>query len=293
MSDPAQKRPPKPAAKARKPRDETPDLEFNFPKRAPNTAKTTLDPFQAAGLFPEPGLRVFNAPAGLPFPRAMAEGVLARLRACGADPAALSEIEIIVSTQRAARALRAAFVEAADGIALGPRLRTLGDIGADLSLPCDAPPPIDKMRRLMLLTRLTRALLETAPDLGAPAVAAPLAADLAALLESAQAAGVSLDGLDAFEEDRYAAHWSLSRKFLELIREVWPTILEQEGRIDPEDRRRRVVAALAERWAEEPPARPVIVAGSTGSLDTSAWFISLVASLPQGAVVLPGFDGGM
>ena len=291
MSDAAPKRPAKP--KARKPRAEAPNLDFDFPMRAASATMAGRDPFSAEGLFPEPGPRVFNAPAGLPFPKAMAEGVLARLRACGADPAALSDVEIIVSTQRAARSLRAAFVEAADGVALGPRLYTLGDIGADLSLPCDAPPPIDKMRRLMLLTRLTRALLESAPELGAPAVAAPLAADLAALLESAQAAGVSLNGLEAFEEDRYAAHWSLSRKFLELIREVWPTILEQEGRIDPEDRRRRVVAALAERWADAPPTRPVIVAGSTGSLDTSAWFISLVAALPQGAVVLPGFDGGM
>ena len=50
---------------------------------------------------------------------------------------------------------------------------------------------------------------------------------------------------------------------------------------------------LAARWAVEPPAHPVIVAGSTGSRGTTALLMQAVARLPQGAVVLPGFDGDM
>ncbi|AMY71713.1 exonuclease-like protein [Frigidibacter mobilis] len=48
--------------------------------------------------------------------------------------------------------------------------------------------------------------------------------------------------------------------------------------------------ALVQAWAEAPPEGPVIVAGSTGSRGATALFLQAVARLPQGAVLLPGFD---
>ena len=45
-----------------------------------------------------------------------------------------------------------------------------------------------------------------------------------------------------------------------------------------------------QRWGSAPPADPVIVAGSTGSRGATAQLMAAVARLPQGAVVLPGFD---
>lgn len=128
-------------------------------------------------LFPEPGPRVFNAPPGLPFPDAFARGVLSRLDASGAGPEALADVEIIVSTQRAVRALRSAFVAASSGGALGPKLRTLSDLARDVDAPADAVPAMDGARRLLMLTQLVRALLEREPALGAPVVAPRLAAD--------------------------------------------------------------------------------------------------------------------
>ena len=50
-----------------------------------------------------------------------------------------------------------------------------------------------------------------------------------------------------------------------------------------------MIAAEAERLAT-PPDGPVIAAGSTGSMPATARFLSEVAKLPQGAVVLPGLD---
>lgn len=249
-------------------------------------------------LFPEPGPRVFTVPPGLPFAKALADGVLTRLVAAGGDAAELADLEIIVSTERAVRALRSAFVAAArdrgwGAAVLGPRLTTLGGLSHDAAAPVDAPPAINGTRRLLILTRLVRALLENEPSLGAPSVASSLAADLSALLDSVQAAGVSLDALDAIGGGEHAAHWALSRQFLEIIRAAWPALLAAEQRLDPEDRRRQVVAALGALWAEQPATKPMIVAGSTGSLDTSAWFIALIAALPQGAVVLPGLDRAM
>jgi double-strand break repair protein AddB len=53
------------------------------------------------------------------------------------------------------------------------------------------------------------------------------------------------------------------------------------------------VERLSERWAKAPPAHPVIVAGSTGSRGTTAAFMAAVAQLPEGHLVLPGFDFDM
>jgi len=60
--------------------------------------------------------------------------------------------------------------------------------------------------------------------------------------------------------------------------------------MDAQTRQRRVVEALTERWQAAPPRHPIILAGSTGSRGTTLMLMRAVARLPQGALVLPGFD---
>ncbi len=57
-------------------------------------------------------------------------------------------------------------------------------------------------------------------------------------------------------------------------------------------RQRRAAERLASDWAagHDLPDAPVIVAGSTGSHGGTRLFMQAVAALPNGAVVLPGFD---
>jgi double-strand break repair protein AddB len=57
-----------------------------------------------------------------------------------------------------------------------------------------------------------------------------------------------------------------------------------------EARQRAVIEAYAQMWQANPPSHPIIVAGSTGSRGATALFMQAVVNLPQGAVVLPGFD---
>ncbi|WP_067923746.1 double-strand break repair protein AddB, partial [Sulfitobacter sp. HI0040] len=59
---------------------------------------------------------------------------------------------------------------------------------------------------------------------------------------------------------------------------------------DSEARQRQLVERIIAHWREAPPAHPVILAGSTGSRGTTALLMEAIARLPQGAVVLPGFD---
>jgi ATP-dependent helicase/nuclease subunit B len=46
----------------------------------------------------------------------------------------------------------------------------------------------------------------------------------------------------------------------------------------------------AERLAASPLRGPVIAAGSTGTVPATARLLQVIASLPNGAVVLPGLD---
>src|SRR5262249_5348527 len=48
--------------------------------------------------------------------------------------------------------------------------------------------------------------------------------------------------------------------------------------------------ALSARWRVHPPARPIVIAGSTGSIATTRDLMRVVAGLPRGVVVLPGLD---
>lgn len=242
-------------------------------------------------LFDAPGPRVFAAPAGRPFAEALAVGTLARLDALGAQRETLAEIELTVMTSRARRATRTAFARISGGAVLGPRLRGFEELGTeDLDDPADlGAPPIDPTTRLLTLTRLVRELLIAAPDLGAPAVAPQLAQDLGKLLDDAGAAGATLDGLDALETGRHAAHWEASGRFLQIVRALWPTILDEAGRSEPKARRRKLVEALAKLWAERPPARPMLIAGAPTD-DAAEEFFALIARAPQGAVILPGLD---
>lgn len=258
-------------------------------------------------LFTTPGPRVFNAELGRPFAEDFAQGVLHRLRAAGGGPMDLADIHVIVSTRRMVRALRRAFAVANGGATLGPRMSSLGDVDMfvddDLheeSSPIDYdafdevddnPPSVSSLSRLLFLTDLTRALMRSAPELGSATTAPALAKDLAGLLDSAQASGCALDQLEGVvAADKHAAHWALCARFLDIVRVAWPARLAEIGRQDSWERRRCAVARLAKKWATSPTHRPVIVAGSTGALDTSAWFIEIISMLPQGAIVLPGLD---
>src|SRR5260370_10885616 len=66
-------------------------------------------------------------------------------------------------------------------------------------------------------------------------------------------------------------------------------ILEERGAIEPAARRDALIKAETERLAARTDG-PVIAAGSTGSMPTTAALIATIARLPHGAVVLPGLD---
>jgi ATP-dependent helicase/nuclease subunit B len=228
---------------------------------------------------PQEGPRLFGLPPGADFPARVAAGLRARLE--GAPPEVLARVEIYVNTRRMQRRLKALLAEGAP--LLLPRLRLVTELGADPAL--DLPPAASPLRRRLQLAQLVLGLLEKEPDLAPRTVAFALADSLAALMDEMQGEGVSPAVLHELDVSQLSEHWARSRRFLEIVEAYL------EGAVpDTEARQRAAVERLAARWAEAPPAHPVIVAGSTGSRGATAHFMAAVARLPQGGVILPGFD---
>jgi ATP-dependent helicase/nuclease subunit B len=230
----------------------------------------------------------------------LATGVLAQH---GGDPLALADVLILLPTRRSVRALREAFLRATGGKpTLLPRLAPLGDLdesewevaagdGSALALP----PAIEAAEREALLARLVSAFKddEGHPIAQSAAQALKLARELGRLLDELAIEGVSFSQLEGLVEGNFASHWQRTLKFLAIVGEAWPQVLAERGQIDAIERRTQAIRAQAARWRAEPPATPVIAAGSTGSQPATRDLLAAIAQLPQGAVVLPGLDRDM
>ncbi|MBI1217082.1 MAG: double-strand break repair protein AddB [Rhodobacteraceae bacterium] len=227
--------------------------------------------------------RVFGLAPGVDFPRAVVAGLKSRL--AGQPPETMARVEVYANSARMRRRLREVFAES--GALLLPRLRLITDFGADVA--ADLPVPVPPLRRRLELTRLVAHLLDREPDLAPRAALYDLADSLAALMDEMQGEGVSPEAFRRLDLSDHSRHWERSLKFLSIVAQFFGPGAEP----DAEARQRQVVERLAERWATSPPDHPVIVAGSTGSRGTTALFLQAVARLPQGAVILPGFDPDM
>ncbi|MDF0595846.1 double-strand break repair protein AddB [Psychromarinibacter halotolerans] len=231
---------------------------------------------------PSSGPRIFGLPPGADFPRAVVEGLLART--AGQPPEALARAEIFVNTRRMQRRMKELFD---NGPArLLPRIRLVTDLATEAAF-ADIPPAVPPLRRRLELTQLVAALLERQPDLAPRASLFDLADSLAALMDEMQGEGVPPDRIASLDVADQSGHWQRSLSFVTLVEEF---LRDDHDAPDAEARQRRVVDATVRRWANTPPAHPVIVAGSTGSRGATATFMRAVAALPQGALILPGFD---
>lgn len=216
----------------------------------------------------------------------------------GGDALALADVLILLPTRRSVRALREAFLRAADGKpTILPRMAPLGDVddgeweiasGDALTLP----PAIDPTEREALLAQLVAAFTD---DQGHPiaqsaAQALKLARELGRLLDELAIEGVSFSQLEGLVEGNFASHWQRTLKFLAIVGEAWPQLLAERGQIDAIERRTLAIRNQAARWRARPPQTPVIAAGSTGSQPTTRDLLAAIADLPKGSVVLPGLD---
>lgn len=261
--------------------------------------------------------RVLSIPAGAPFLPTLAEALLSGELVpgfrFGGDPLALADATIYVPTRRAARALRGAFAERLGGAAaILPAIRPLGEVDEDeAAFESDPPdgaaaidlaPPIGASERLLLLAVLVQAWKRRLPaevaarfeeEVFVPASAADavwLARDLARLMDEVETEGTDWAKLADLVTGNLAGWWQVTLDFLGIATEHWPLVLVERGRANPAAHRSALIRLEAARLARNPPAGPVVAAGSTGSIPATAELLKVIAGLPNGAVVLPGLD---
>ena len=226
--------------------------------------------------------RLFAVPCGADFPRALVEGL--RSRSQDLPPEALARAELIVNTSRMARRVRSLF-DAGPAMLL-PRMLLLTDLAQRATLD-GLPPALPPLRRRLELSQLIAKLLDAQPDLASRASLYDLSDSLAALIDEMQGEGVSTDTIRTLDVSDMSGHWARAQAFIGIADEFTGL---HEGAMDAQARQRQVVLNLIEQWQDSPPQHPVILAGSTGSRGTTLMLMQAIARLPQGAVVLPGFD---
>jgi ATP-dependent helicase/nuclease subunit B len=235
---------------------------------------------------------------GTAFLDTLAAWWLARTQAASDDPLAVAHGVFLVPTRRAARGLSQAFLEQAGGRPLlMPRILPLG--GLDEASPLfagvlDLPPPVPAPQRLAVLSRMVLAM---GGKNGAPTEADRawvLAEELANLLDEAARAEIDLGrALPGAAGADFAAHWTLTLEFLKIVTASWPAWLVEQGFSDVAAHQIAALDAQTAAWRADPPALPVIAAGTTGAIPAVGRLLRLVAHLPQGMVVLPGLDLGL
>ena len=258
-------------------------------------------------------MRVFSVPLSVPFLRsviaALIDGRLVRGFEARKHPERLAQATLYLPTRRAGRMAREIFLDELNSdAAVLPRIMALGDIDEDELAFAQAASPglaaleiqpaMDGLQRRLLLAQLiaawakqikprdpTQAPLVT----GGPDLTLALADDLARLMDDMVTRKVEWSALDGLVPDAFDKYWQLTLEFLSVARKFWPSILDERGRIEPAARRDLLIEAEAARLTAHHDG-PVIAAGSTGSMPVTAKFLQAVASLPNGAVVLPGLD---
>jgi ATP-dependent helicase/nuclease subunit B len=261
--------------------------------------------------------RVFTIPSSAPFLRTLIEALMEdRLGLSfrpGRDPLALAQVTIYLPTRRACRLARSTFLDVlGTDAAILPRIVSIGDVDEDeiafaeaarddfADAALDLPDALGGFERKVLLAELILKWAATPEMRGDghvpliannPASAFALAGDLARLMDDMVIRQVPWQALDTLVPEDLDEYWQKTLKFLRIVSAQWRAHLAEKSKIEPADRRNRLIAAEAARLAKV--AAPVIAAGSTGSIPVTAKLLETIANLPHGALVLPGLDTGL
>ncbi len=226
---------------------------------------------------------VFGAPPGADFPKYLYLGLQQRLKST--QPLDWAAVEIYVNTRRMERRLRALFDDGSTKIL--PRIRLLTEL-PETPDTLSVPSAIPDLRRKLELAQLVTDFLDLQPDVAPKSAVFDLTDSLLALMDEMHVEGVSPDALHTLDVSHLSEHWARTRSFLSIVERYFgPSSAEP---FSAAARNRLVTEKICEGWRTHPPTHPVIVAGSTGSRGTTALLMQAVAALPQGALVLPGFD---
>ena len=211
----------------------------------------------------------------------------------------LSDVTIFVPTRRARLKLAEAFAQQRGGAVLLPDIRTLGSEAGEeepFLPPFDAPstrPVASALERRLALSQLVRAFAESSGSFASPPNAAEvfwLADSLGTLIDDISIEGIHPTTFRELVPAELAENWQQILKFLDIVLAAWPALLEERGKVDAAAARNERLLRQASAAQRLHGDRPVIAAGSTGSIPATAALLKAITALERGVVVLPGLD---
>lgn len=217
------------------------------------------------------------------------------------NPLALADVIFLLPNRRAVKAMSEAFVRL-KGLTptLLPKMLPIGDVEEDelfisgfdnLEILTDLAPAIEKNERLLLFTKL---ILSRPSEFGLEKLSANqacfLAAELANLIDVVNNENLSFDNLQNLVPEEYSSYWQETLKFLEIITQYWPAILEERKLIDSSLRRNKLLLAQAKMWQENPPNKRIVVAGTTATFPAMKELVKVILGLEQGELIVAGLD---
>jgi len=232
-------------------------------------------------MFSTPGPRLFGLPPGANFAQHLVMGL--RERMAGQPPETMARVTLYLNSSRMRRCVSDCFI--ATGPCLLPKLRLVTDLAGALP-QTGLPVAVSALRRRLELAQLIKGLLRAQPDLAPRSALYDLADSLAGLLDEMQGEGVSPEKIATLNVADHSAHWARTQAFMAIVAPLFVNTTTP----DAQGLQRLLIGRLTQAWNVAPPADPVIVAGSTGSRGITALLMQAVSRLPQGALVLPGFD---
>ncbi len=213
----------------------------------------------------------------------------------------LSDITIILPTRRARLALAAEFARGLGGATLLPDIRTFGGEQAEeepFLPPFDTAPikPVaTALERRLALSGLVRLFAERAGNFATPPNASEifwLADSLGSVIDDLTIEGVAASKLRDLVPEELAGNWQQILDFLNVVLDAWPQVLAERGKVDSAAARNERLARQCSSVVHLYGEKPVIAAGSTGSIPATANLLKAIAGLERGSLILPGLDTG-
>lgn len=245
----------------------------------------------------KPAPKIFTVAPDKSFLDAIARGVLAK---ASDDPLKLSDYSILVPDRETKTLLRQALMEQQAGKpGMMPRIDAPGDMDDDdLSLKIsnnhilsqalmDIPPAVPRLHRQLILAE---EILKIPGMASSVQKAIKLGGELGSFIDDIQRNNIELKNIDKLVPDEFRAQWAHTSEFLKIITETWPDRLQKMGMVDPEDHKNLLISVQAAHWQNNPPTTPIVAVGFTDTSPAIVTLLQTVATLPQGAVVLPGVD---
>ena len=225
---------------------------------------------------------IFGVAPGVDFPKALVEGLCSEYQ--NQPPEALARVHVILNTERMLRRVQSLFFQK-PGI-LHPRLHLVTDL-KDFSQAFVPELPLTKLTSRFELIELVEKLIIEQPELASRASLYSLAGSLADLIDEMAGEDVNADAIFSLDVSDQSGHWERAKRFISIAQKY---LKDREVTPDSTFLQRRSIIKLTTAWKTKPLLDPVIVAGSTGSRGTTLMLMKAVVQLPQGVLLLPGFD---